>query len=123
MSHEQDDPTPGARPHPFVERRTPAGCAVQCDALVEIERRLAAVEGAFPDSLEKHHDYHLAKINSAKEEAEFWKTAKTELTKVGVSALVGVLKTLMVLAFLGLLYKLGLGSIAAAITAGGVVPK
>lgn len=80
-----------------------------------IDRRLTAVEMAFPDGPERHRDYHQAKINSAKEEAEFWKTAKIELTKAGVSTLVGVLKTILVLALVGLLYKLGLGAVAAAL--------
>ena len=95
----------------------------ECDALVFIERRVAAIEAAFPDGPEKHRDYHQAKINAAREEAEFWKTAKTGLTKVGVSTLAGVLKTMFILALIGLLYKLGLGSLAAAFTAGGVMPK
>lgn len=75
----------------------------------------ALVLSAFPDGAEKHRDYHQAKINSAKEEAEFWKAAKMELTKVGVSAIAGVIKTIIVLALIGLLYKLGLGSLAAGI--------
>ena len=75
----------------------------------------ALVISAFPDGAEKHRDYHQAKINTAKEEAEFWKAAKLELTKVGVLALVSVIKTVIVLALIGLLYKLGLGSLAAGI--------
>lgn len=67
---------------------------------------------AFPDGVHKHYDYHQAKINAAKEEAEFWKAAKMELTKVGVSVLVGVVKAVLILALVGLLYKLGLGSVA-----------
>lgn len=70
---------------------------------------------AFPDGLEKHRDYHQAKINAAKDEAEFWKAAKLELTKVGVSTIAGVLKIILGLAFVGLLYKLGLGSFASGI--------
>lgn len=68
---------------------------------------------AFPDGPEKHREYHQSKINAAKEEAEFWKAAKMELTKVGVSALVSVVKTVALLAFVGLLYKLGLGGLVA----------
>lgn len=89
-----------------------------CNSLILIERRLVAVENAFPDGPEKHRDYHQAKINAAREEAEFWKAAKMELTKIGVSALVGVLKTLLVLTLIGILYKLGLGSLAAAMGLG-----
>jgi hypothetical protein len=72
------------------------------------------VSDAFPDGLVKHRDYHQSKIDAAKEEAEFWKAAKMELTKVGVSALAGVVKAVLVLAVVGLMYKLGLGAIVAA---------
>lgn len=71
---------------------------------------------AFPDGPLKHAEYHQAKINSAREEAEFWKTAKLELTKGGVSVVLWVVKTLLLLAGLGLLYKLGLGGLAAGLT-------
>ena len=73
---------------------------------------MTIVEGAFPDGPEKHAAYHLAKINAAKEEAEFWKSAKQELTKNGVAALFGVIKTVLILAAVGLMYKLGFGSVA-----------
>ena len=71
---------------------------------------------AFPDGPVKHFEYHQSKINSAKEEAEFWRAAKMELTKVGVSALVGVVKTVVLLAFFGMLYKLGLGTVVASLS-------
>ena len=67
---------------------------------------------AFPDGTIKHGEYHQAKINSAKEEAEFWKAAKMELTKGGVSAVLWVAKTILVLATVGFLYKIGLGGLA-----------
>lgn len=67
---------------------------------------------AFPDGTIKHGEYHQAKINSAKEEAEFWKAAKMELTKGGVSAVLWVAKTILVLAAVGFLYKIGLGGLA-----------
>lgn len=93
----------------ILERRKDC---IHCFAL---ERRLIEVEGAFPDGPVKHFEYHQAKINAAKEEAEFWKTAKVELTKAGVSTLVSVIKTVLVLALVGLMYKLGLGAVAAAL--------
>lgn len=68
---------------------------------------------AFPDGPIKHGEYHQAKINSAKEEAEFWKAAKMELTKGGVSAILWVVKTVLILAAVGFLYKVGLGGLAA----------
>lgn len=67
-------------------------------------------EEAFPDGPEKHRDYHQAKINSAREEAEFWKAAKMEMAKAGVSTLAGVIKIILGLAFVGLMFKLGLGA-------------
>lgn len=70
---------------------------------------------AFPDGAAKHYDYHLSKINAAKEEAEFWKAAKLKLIEGGVGAIAGVVKTILVLALVGLLYKLGLGSFASEI--------
>lgn len=39
--------------------------------------------------------------------------AKLEMTKVGVSTLFGVLKTVVILALVGALYKFGLGAVAA----------
>lgn len=82
----------------------------------EIERRLAAVELAFPDGPEKHRDYHQGLINAAREEAEFWKAAKMELTKIGISTIFGVAKIVGMLALLGLMYKLGLESVWASFT-------
>ena len=73
---------------------------------------------AFPDGPQKHAEYHQAKINTAKEEAEFWRAAKAELTKVGIKALTGVIKTVLLLALAGLLYKIGLGGLV-----GVVAPK
>lgn len=83
-----------------------------------VNEMIASVMVAFPDGPVKHGEYHQTKINAAKDEAEFWKAAKMELTKVGVSALAGVVKTVLVLAVVGLLYKLGLGAVVA-----GSLPK
>lgn len=90
----------------ILERRT------DCQQCFLLERRIVIVEGAFPDGPEKHAAYHLAKINAAKEEAEFWKSAKQELTKNGVAALFGVLKIVLTLAAIGLMYKMGFGFVA-----------
>lgn len=68
-------------------------------------------DAAFPGGVVKHSEYHLAKIVSAKEEAEFWKAAKMELTKGGVSAVLWVIKTVLILAGVGLMYKFGLGGL------------
>lgn len=84
----------------------------ECRLCLLLEQRISEVEGAFPDGPEKHAAYHQAKINAAKEEAEFWKSAKLELTKNGVAALFGVLKIILTLAALGMMYKLGLGTVA-----------
>lgn len=109
------------------ERRAPARSIEEVEAaferkLLEHEKReqewmLAQLEAlkkeAFPDGAARHKEYHQSKINAAKEEAEFWKAAKLELTKVGVSAVVSVFKAVAILAILGFLYKVSLGSVAA----------
>lgn len=81
------------------------------------EERFKALVGAmfataFPDGTTSHFDYHQRKINAAKEEAEFWKAAKLKLVEGGVSAIAGVVKTILLLSLLGLLYKFGLGHLA-----------
>ena len=81
----------------------------------ELERRISAVESAFPSGPLPHREYHQAKENAAREEAEFWKAAKLELTKVGVSTVFGIVKLIGMLALLGILYKMGLGNVASAI--------
>lgn len=85
----------------------------ECHQCHLLERRVVLIEGAFPDGPEKHAAYHQAKINAAKEEAEFWRTAKAEVTKNGVAAVFGVIKIIATVAALALMYKLGLGAIAA----------
>lgn len=99
--------------YPGPERRTinPDHCHT-CGALQLVERRVDAIEKAFPDSMEKHYDYHKAKIDAAREEAEFWKFAKLKLSEVGISAIGGVFKVVLTIALVGLLYKVGLGAIA-----------
>lgn len=69
---------------------------------------------AFPSGdLTGHCGYHESKIRAAQAEAEFWKTAKEEAIKRGVGGIIGVLKTVLVLALLGFAFKVGLGPIAA----------
>lgn len=69
---------------------------------------------AFPNGdLDGHRNYHQNRINAAKAEEEFWKTAKTEVVKHGVSAVFTVVKGISILAILGLAYKFGLGPAAA----------
>jgi len=80
-----------------------------------VEERFKDLASAFPDGPLKHREYHQAKIDAAREEAEFWKAAKLEMTKAGVSTLLGVFKTILVLAFVGLLFKFGLGGLAATV--------
>ena len=65
---------------------------------------------AFPDGdVDGHCQYHLNKIRAAKAEEEFWKAAKEEAIKNGVSGLFAVLKAVSILAILGAAYKLGFG--------------
>jgi hypothetical protein len=84
----------------------------ECQQCHLLEKRIVVVEGAFPDGPEKHAAYHQAKINAAKEEADFWRTAKAEVTKNGVAAVFGVIKIIATVAALALMYKLGLGALA-----------
>lgn len=74
------------------------------------------IKESFPDGTKKHFDYHQAKIDSAKSEAEFWQAARKKMAEEGVSVLVSVIKAVALLAFFSLLYKLGLGSIVASMS-------
>lgn len=74
------------------------------------------IKESFPDGTKKHFDYHQAKIDSAKSEAEFWQAARKKLAEEGVSVLISVIKAVALLAFFSLLYKLGLGSIVASMS-------
>lgn len=68
---------------------------------------------AFPDgNLTGHHDYHEGRRRAAKAEEEFWRTAKSEALKHGISGLFAVGKWVLILSLLGLAYKLGCGPIA-----------
>ena len=67
---------------------------------------------AFPEQdLEAHRAYHEQRIKAARAEEEFWKTAKTELLRNGITALMAVIKWAIVLSAVGLAYKLGLTSL------------
>lgn len=64
----------------------------------------------FPNGdLEGHCEYHESKIKAAQAEEEFWKTAKSEVLKHGISGLFAVLKGVFVLAAIGFAYKYGFG--------------
>lgn len=71
------------------------------------------IHKAFPDGVGPHHDYHQSKIDAAKAEEEFWKVAKIEFTRVGVSAIAGVIKVVVVLGVVSIAYKFGLGPLVA----------
>lgn len=74
----------------------------------------AEILKAFPDgNLAGHCDYHELKNRAAQAEAEFWQTAKSEALKHGISGLFAVGKWVLILAALGLAYKIGLGPTAA----------
>lgn len=69
---------------------------------------------AFPDEdVEGHRTYHDNKIKAAKAEEEFWHAAKSEVLKQGIAGAIVVLKWVLILALLGLAYKLGFGPIVA----------
>lgn len=61
---------------------------------------------AFPSGTENHRTYHLERDKAAKAEEEFWHTAKEQLIKAGVNGFVTLVKTLLVLAALGLTVKI-----------------
>lgn len=84
------------------------------EELVAHEQReqdfIESILDAFPGrDVKGHHDYHASKIKAAQAEEEFWKVAKMEFTKVGVSAIAGVVKVVLVLAVVGVAYKFGFG--------------
>lgn len=75
----------------------------------------------FPNGdLKAHAEYHEARNRAAKAEEEFWRAAKSEALKQGVSGAIAVLKTVGVLALLAMAYKIGLGPAAAKVF--GVAP-
>lgn len=64
----------------------------------------------FPNGdLKAHADFHEARNRAAKAEEEFWRAAKSEALKQGVSGAIAVLKAVGVLALLAMAYKVGLG--------------
>jgi len=88
------------------------------DELKEHEARerawIESLFRAFPDGdLEGHRMYHERKIKAAVAEEEFWKTAKSEALKNGISGIFAALRWVVVLAILGLAYKYGFGPAAA----------
>lgn len=69
---------------------------------------------AFPgEDIKGHCEYHELKLRAARAEEEFWHTAKSEALKYGISGLFSVGRWIMILAIVGLAYKLGLGPAAA----------
>lgn len=65
---------------------------------------------AFPSGdLTGHCGYHESKIRAARAEEEFWHTAKAEAIKHGITGLFSVGKWILILAMVGLAYKVGLG--------------
>jgi hypothetical protein len=54
-----------------------------------------------------HYSDHYTRMQAAKAEKQFWDTAKQESVKNGVSTLITIIKVALVLAVLGLAYKLG----------------
>lgn len=75
---------------------------------------IEGVLDAFPNrDIAAHRTYHDSKIKAAKAEEEFWQAAKSEALKHGVAGAMAVLKWVLILAFLGLAYKVGLGPVVA----------
>lgn len=74
----------------------------------ESERFCRTLGKAFPGGdLEGHRHFHEARIEAAKAEEEFWKVAKVEILKKGITGAVSLLGVLLVLAIIGALTKAG----------------
>lgn len=84
------------------------------------EMREEILSGFPGGDLKGHCDYHKGKIRAAQAEEEFWKAAKAEALKQGITGAYAVLKLVGILAILSMAYKVGLGPAAAKIF--GVAP-
>ena len=84
------------------------------------EREMAQIRGllnaitteimqAFPDGVEAHRAAHQAMIDAKKAEEEFWDTAKEVALKNGIAGIFAVLRWVLILAVVGLAFKLGIG--------------
>ena len=75
-----------------------------------VKQVMDSILKAFPNGdIEGHHAYHESKIRAARAEEEFWQTAKSEALKHGVAGLFVVGKWILILAAVGLAYKVGAG--------------
>lgn len=65
------------------------------------------LDQAFPDGPARHGEYHRKLITAARAEEEFWKAAKVEILKHGISGLLWTLLLIMGLALFGLAVRMG----------------
>jgi len=81
-------------PHP--ERRSYDSLDIEhkVDAILDM---LLSIKDAFPEGPDKHRADHSAWIEAKKNEAEFWKELKMDITKNGVRGLIIVILGLIVL--------------------------
>lgn len=81
------------------------------------EREMAQIRGlldamvmrAFPDGIEAHRSAHQAMIDAKKAEEAFWTTAKDVALKNGIAGIFAVVRWVLILAIVGLAFKLGFG--------------
>ena len=81
------------------------------------EREMAQIRGlldamvmrAFPDGIEAHQSAHQAMIDAKKAEEAFWTTAKDVALKNGIAGIFAVVRWVLILAIVGLAFKLGFG--------------
>ena len=81
------------------------------------EREMAQIRGlldamvmrAFPDGIEAHRSAHHAMIDAKKAEEAFWTTAKDVALKNGIAGIFAVVRWVLILAIVGLAFKLGFG--------------
>lgn len=81
--------------------------------MAQIRGLLAAVTTeimqAFPDGIEAHRAAHQAMIDAKKAEEAFWTTAKDVALKNGIAGIFAVVRWVLILAVVGLAFKLGFG--------------
>jgi len=80
-----------------------------------VEALIAGVMAAFPDGVDNHRAAHESQIAAAKAEKEFWDTAKKAVITNGVSGAFTLVKTIFILAALGLTAKFAFPAWASAL--------
>lgn len=74
-----------------------------------LDTMMSGVMQAFPDGVEAHRSAHQAMIDAKKAEEAFWTTAKDVALKNGIAGIFAVARWVLILAIVGLAFKLGFG--------------